>query len=326
MGVVWWKKANPPDEPVKERLPASMGPVVAYTPPKLLIPPQTSTPVALTSPPVRPTPQPMPQSVQPLAAPPADPVSRVAPSVAAIVYPSPKMMTYAAAAPPPQPSSDPAASPGNASPGVIYASSKLDGVQSGLLGDQTMLLMPGLLPCIMDTAINSTFVGPVQCHIAADIKPRGVTLLGRGSIVHGWYHNDIQTGQSRMFVQADWVHDPSTGCYIKFDNAPISDTIGQTGITGNVDQHIWERFGAAMLLTLGQGGESLAQAALSKGGNTYLSFNGGSGGLDSIASAILRKQIEIPPTITVHQGTSIAVFVVKPLDFSKCYSLAIKDK
>ena len=209
---------------------------------------------------------------------------------------------------------------------VVYASRDIDGIKAGLLGDQTFLLSPGILPCTMDTAINSTFEGPVQCHIDGEIKPHGVVLLGRNSRIHGWYHNQIQSGQNRLFVQADWVEDPNSGCFIKFDNAPISDAIGQAGIPGSVDEHVMQRFGAAMLLTLGQGGESLAQAALSKGGNTYLNFNGGSGGLETIASAILRKQIDIPPTITVNQGTAIAVFVTKILDFSPCYDLKIKDR
>ena len=77
-------------------------------------------------------------------------------------------------------------------------------------------------------------------------------------------------------------------------------------------------------------GESLAQASLSKGGNTYLSFGGGGGGgsngIDSIASAILRKQIDIPPTITVNQGSAVAVFITKVLDFSPCYDLSLKDE
>lgn len=339
VGFALWRNSNPPEEPIKEKLPTKLAVDVPYTAPTMIIPRQpAATNVSTAAPPVHYEPVP-----QPLPPPPATPVLHL-PGVPSAPPPRPKpdMISFAdspfpalpggAARPPGAGGTsgtagagqDPTNAGGSASR-VVYAASDIDGVKAGLLGDQTFLLTPGILPCTMDTAINSTFEGPIQCHLAADVKPHGVTLLGRGSRIHGWYHNQIQSGQERLFVQADWVEDPS-GCFIKFDNAPISDTIGQAGIPGSVDQHYLERFGAAMLLTLGQGGESLAQAALSKGGNTYLNFNGGSNGLDTIASAILRKQIDIPPTITVNQGTDIAVFVTKVLDFAPCYDLKLKRR
>jgi type IV secretion system protein VirB10 len=155
-----------------------------------------------------------------------------------------------------------------------------------------------------------------------------VTLLGRGSTVHGYYRNNVQTGQSRIAVAADWIDDPSTGCFIKFDNAAVSDMTGVTGIAGNVDAHYLERFGAAVAMTAFGSGTNILQSLVSKGGNTYLSFGGGggSGGVEEIASTILRKQMEIVPTITVYQGAMTAVFVNKILDFSPCYQLQLKGK
>nr|WP_294556522.1 TrbI/VirB10 family protein [uncultured Rhodopila sp.] len=330
IGVAWWYSANPPDEPVKEKLPASLGAAVPYTAPQMIVPPrqpqpqQTATAAAFV-PPALPHYEPL--QMQPL--PPAPRIGLGA--VTKAERPKPYMLTYVAPAAAKPPGDARAAgaggAPGEAEGGeskVNYAASVVDGVKAGLLGDQTFLLMPGLMPCVMDTAINSTFEGPIQCHVPADIRPHGVTLLGRGSIVHGYYSNKIQEAQTRLFAQVDWVHDPASGCFIKFDNAPIADGVGQTGMTGSVDQRYLQRFGAAALITIGQGGESLAQAALSKGGNTYLNFNGGSNGLDTLATTILRKQIDIPPLITTNQGSTTSVFVTKILDFSPCYDLKVK--
>ncbi|MFL5252521.1 MAG: TrbI/VirB10 family protein [Rhodopila sp.] len=322
-----WRNSNPPEEPIKEKLPQQLGAVVPYTAPMIL-----PTPTAVSQPPLpKVAPQPMQQPQAPLVMPQQEPVARFAPPtvVQPPAPPKPHMLSYAD--PPTQEgangsgSHSGAASGSAGASGVTYAASRLDGVQAGLLGDQTLLLTPGILPCIMDTAINSTFEGPIQCHIPFDIRPHGVTLLGRNSIVHGLYRNNVQQGQARVFVSADWVEDPATGCFISLGNAPISDPVGQAGITGNVDNHTWERLGAAIMLDIGQSGLGLAQAALSKGGNTYLSFSSG-GGVESIASAILQKQANIPPTITVHQGTAIAVYVSKVLDFSACYDLQLKDR
>jgi type IV secretion system protein VirB10 len=327
VGFALWRNANPPDEPVKEKLPASLGAMIGYTAPVMIVPkpaaasPPGATPVVYAQPHFEAPPLP----VQQQPPPPAGPRLGLG-AVTKAERPKPYMLTYAAPPSAAKPSGPPGA-PGEADDGskVAYTASVVDGVKAGLLGDLTFKLMPGLMPCIMDTAINSTFEGPIQCHVPFDIRPHGVTLLGRNSIVHGWYHNQIQTGQSRVFVQADWVHDPATGCFIKFRNAPVADSIGEAGVDGSVDPHNWQRFGAAMLLTLGQMGESLGQAALSKGGNTYLSFNGnGGGGVDQIATAILRKQIDIPPTITVNQGTAIGVFNTEVLDFSPCYDIKVK--
>jgi type IV secretion system protein VirB10 len=258
----------------------------------------------------------------PLMMPRADPIARATSSIIQPSAPKPNMLSYADA--PARPGADKTGDPATQS-GITYAASHVNGVKAGLMGDQTFLLKPGILPCTLLTAINSTFEGPIECGIQKDVRPRGVTLLGRGSIVHGYYKNNVQAGQSRLAVAADWVEDPATGCFMSFDNAPVSDMTGVTGVPGNVNQHTLERFGAAVALTGFGVASNILQAAVSKGGNTYLSFNSGGGsGVEEIANAILRKQIDIPPTITVNQGETIAVFVNKILDFSGCYKLQLK--
>jgi type IV secretion system protein VirB10 len=333
LGVLAWRSSNPPEHPTKEKLPEQLGAVVPYQAPPMVIPPQP-VPKPAAPPPqpqARPEPPPPPPQQQ-LLMPRQDPVARVTSSAVSSVAPpappKPYMLTFAE---PPRPTAVEQRGGGSGQsrpdtiPTVTYAATKLDGIKAALLGDQTFMLSPGLTPCILDTAVDSTFEGPIECHIPFDIKPHGVTLLDRGSVVHGWYHNNVRDGQARLFVVADWVEDKATGCAVKFDNVPMADSTGMAGVEGNVDQHIWQRIGAAMLLTVGASGESLAQAALSKGGNTYLSFNGSTGGMDQVANAILQRSMNIPPTITLHQGQAISVFVTKPLDFSPCYDLRTKD-
>ena len=59
---------------------------------------------------------------------------------------------------------------------------------------------------------------------------------------------------------------------------------------------------------------------MSKGGNTYLNFNTG-GGVGTISQQLLSRTINIPPTITLNQGTEIALWVTKYVDFSPSYRL-----
>jgi type IV secretion system protein VirB10 len=325
-----WQGSNPAPKPVKEKLPQRLGSTVSYDEPKMVIP-EREKPA-----PVRHEPQAKPAAPpeQHLQMPQASPFARITPRIvqkAAVPDPEPNMVSYS------YPAGAFGLSQGKSSEGdaanphdqdrrsdVVYAKPKLEGQAAGTLGDQTFLLMPGVMPCILDTAIDSTLEGPIECHIPMDIRPHGVTLLDRGSIVHGTYKNNLRNGQARIFVQADYVEDRATGCFINLDNSPIGDGVGRTGVAGDVDDHLFERFGAAVILSLVNSGMSLGQAALSNGGNTYLSFSSG-GGVDNLASQILRKQIDIPPTITVNQGTQISVLVRKPLDFSACYSLEVKN-
>lgn len=325
-GFATWRMSATREAPPQEKLPEKIAAVEPYVAPKMALPP---TPVAAA--PL------MPNFVNRQPDPPAQPPPLVLPAqrTQASANPpapaKPHMLSFAV----PEPRRPPGAGgPGGASgaeapgkPPVTYASTSVPGIEAGLVGDQTFLLMPQLLPCTMDWAVNSTFEGPIQCHIDRDIKPRGIVLINRNAVVHGYYKGNIQEGQTRLFAAADWMEDPVSGCIINFDNAPLGDGIGQTGMTGNIDNQYMKRFGAAFALTGFQSLMQILQAEIQKNaqGNTYLSLNSG-GGIDSLAAAILHKQIDIPAIISTHQGDEIAVITSKILNFSRCYSLQLKDR
>jgi hypothetical protein len=60
------------------------------------------------------------------------------------------------------------------------------------------------------------------------------------------------------------------------------------------------------------------QAAVSKGGNTYIS----TGSANNLAEQILQSQINIAPTFSKHQGEMIAIWLTTPIDFSDSYQTA----
>jgi type IV secretion system protein VirB10 len=326
-GFATWRMASKP-EIVKEKLPEKLGVTEPYVAPKMALPPKPE-PAALVLPPAPALPPAMQAQQQEGLKLPTQRsmVSNVQPPQPA----KPHMLSYAVPEPR-RPAGVPGSGPGGTDdpgkPPVTYASTSVPGIQAGLLGDQTFLLMPQLLPCTMDWAVNSTFEGPIECHIDRDIKPRGITLINRNAVVHGYYKGNVQEGQQRLFAAAEWMHDPVSGCVVNFDNAPVGDGIGQTGMTGNIDNRYMQRFGAAFALTGFQSMMQLLQAEIQKnsqGGNTYLSLGSG-GGIDSLAAAILHKQIDIPAIISTHQGEEIAIITNKILNFSKCYTLQIKDR
>jgi type IV secretion system protein VirB10 len=72
-----------------------------------------------------------------------------------------------------------------------------------------------------------------------------------------------------------------------------------------------------VILSLTESGLGILQAAVAKGGNTYIS----TGSASNLAEQILQSQVNIPPTFSKHQGETIAIWLTAPIDFSDSYKL-----
>src|ERR1044072_8653781 len=188
-----------------------------------------------------------------------------------------------------------------------------------------MTLMPGLLRCTMLTAIDSTLQGPFQCQVRGDVySESNVLLIHSGAIINGTYDNKIQQGQRRLSLHGGYAI--QNRCLIPF-GGPMADSLGKTGAEGEYDAHTWQRVGGAVMLMLAQNAFQLGQAALQNSGNnrgsnsgsTYLNFQ--SGEVSNLATELLKSTINIPPTITIHEGADLALWLTGPTDFSECYNL-----
>lgn len=202
---------------------------------------------------------------------------------------------------------------------VAFAPTTMAGGKAGPAMRLTYVMMPQTIPCALDTAMDSTLAGPILCHTTQDVlSPAHITLLPVGTIVVGSYKNDVRNGQHRLFaltgnaITADGIPVPL--------NSPVADGLGRAGIEGDVDNHYVERFGAAVALTAAQAAITLGQAALTSGNQSNTNFNfsgGGSGGVETLATEILRQQGTIPPTISVPPGAIVSVVIDHPIDFSE---------
>jgi type IV secretion system protein VirB10 len=318
LAFVFWRSSHPPPPPASpEKLLDKIADIVQYEPPPA--PKPEPKPAALPASPSPPLARPLPAApISPLL-PPAPPVHIAPPKP-----PEPHMIAFDA--PAGQQQAKAAMATGGAADGeagglgtqVAWKSATVPGGKAGTIGDQSLILMPGLIPCVLDTAIDSTLPGPISCHVTQDmLSPAGVTLLDRGTKIVGEYKNNIAQGQNRLFTMAATAYTPS-GCVVPLDS-PMADGLGRAGLDGNVDNHTWERFGGAVLLSLIDSSLGVLQSALSSGNNTYLTFQ--SGGISSLADQILRATINIPPTITKYQGERVTIFLRYPINFSGCYRL-----
>ena len=169
-----------------------------------------------------------------------------------------------------------------------------------------------VIPAVLETAIDSDLPGSVRAVVSRDVRgfDGSQVLIPRGSKLIGQYRSAAAVGQTRAFVVWSRLITP-TGVSVDV-GSPATDQLGRGGLAGKADTHFFERFGAAILLSVVSAGVEAASH-----GNNNTSLVIGSGGQASqVASIALQKQIDIPTTIRVPQGAPVQVSVVRDLDFS----------
>jgi type IV secretory pathway VirB10-like protein len=176
------------------------------------------------------------------------------------------------------------------------------------------------IDCTLETAIDSTLPGMTTCITATDTfsADGAVVLLERGTKLVGETKGQVRQGAARVYVLWTEARTP-TGVVVPLAS-PGTDELGRSGLPGEVDRHFWERFGAAILVSVIDGA---VQAAVndSSGGGTVI-INPSSS--QQIMTEVLRSTINIPPTVRKQNGDRIAVLVARDLDFRTVYELRPK--
>ena len=92
--------------------------------------------------------------------------------------------------------------------------------------------------------------GMTTCVMATDTfgVDGKVVLLERGTKLIGETRGQVQQGAARIFVVWTEARTP-TGVVVPLDS-PGADELGRAGLPGEVDTHFWQRFGAAMLVSV----------------------------------------------------------------------------
>jgi type IV secretion system protein VirB10 len=182
------------------------------------------------------------------------------------------------------------------------------------LPTQRLLLAKGaFIDCTLETAIDSSLPGMTTCITATDTfsVDGKVVLLERGSKLIGETRGQVQQGAARLFVLWTEARTP-TGVVVPLAS-PGTDTLGRSGLDGEVDRHFWQRFGAAILISLVDGAAQAAQRSATVIYDTSTSQN--------VATEALKGSIGLVPTITKNQGDRIQVLVARDLDFRQVYQL-----
>jgi type IV secretion system protein VirB10 len=167
----------------------------------------------------------------------------------------------------------------------------------------------------LQTAINSQLMGFVDCVLPQAV--RGATLLDRGTQIIGEIRSGLLLGQDRLFIL--WTRARTPENVVIALASPAADQLGRAGVSGAVDNHFLQRFGAAILFSVIGSGPQIASSALQHGnGNNYLQLVAPQ---QQVANTILEQTLQIPPTLEKNQGDNVSIFVARDLDFSGVYDL-----
>ena len=191
-------------------------------------------------------------------------------------------------------------------------------VAASVLPTRRFLLAKGaFIDCTLETAIDSTLPGMTTCITATDTFSADgtVVLLERGTKLVGETRGQVQQGSARIFVLWTEARTP-TGVVVPLAS-PGTDELGRSGLPGEVNRHFWDRFGAAILLTVINGVVQGAVNSQNSGGSVVVSPSTST----DVMTEVLRGTINIPPTVTKAQGDRIQVFVARDVDFRPVYAL-----
>lgn len=183
-------------------------------------------------------------------------------------------------------------------------------------------LFPGaVITASLVTEVNSESPGPVIAQITQSVYDSAtgrVLLIPQGARLIGDYKSTSRYGQSRIAILWSRIIMPN-GDEIALDEAAL-DPSGAAGVSGKVDNHWWDVFGAAALGTLiSVGVASTEDPQLTYGGVGFYNRDpveqAINDGVQRTASVVTNRVVErslaVPPTIKIESGKRISIIVTR---------------
>lgn len=208
--------------------------------------------------------------------------------------------------------------------GNLLTPSQTPMVTAAMIGDRNMILPKGrTISCGLSMRLVNEVAGMASCVLSQNVYSDNgrVVLLERGSEATGEYVASMAQGQRRLFVLWTRIKTPA-GVVINL-NSPAADNLGTSGMDGYVDNHWWDRIGAAFLLSMVQDAIAYETATKSDGGSSQsvAVFQNTSQTGNRMAEKVLESTINIKPTLYKNQGDRGAIYVARDLDFGSVYAL-----
>lgn len=209
-------------------------------------------------------------------------------------------------------------------PARVGQQARAVGTRAYMLADPSMMITQGTkIPCNVVEALDTTLPGLVTCMQTEDVRSADgrVVLLERGTRWVGQQANGVAQGQRRVGIV--WSRGETPNHVLVDVDSVGADWLGRPGIEGEVDNHFWDRFGAAILLSVISDAAPYLTALRQGGGsnNTTIAFPNITGGAQQVMSDVLKSTMSIQPTLTAPQASQVVIHVARDLDFRDVYAL-----
>lgn len=172
-----------------------------------------------------------------------------------------------------------------------------------------------VIPATLVTRVNSDLPGRLTAVVAQDvydsITSRSV-LIPKGSRLIGEYNNEIRPGQKRVLFMFRRIILPN-GQSVDLVGMPGVDGVGQSGAEGDVNNHFFRMFGSAFLIAVMGNRFTDSQVITTPGAPVQQTTDIAGEVLTDTARVILERNRNIPPTITLDQGTRMNVMVSRDI-------------
>jgi type IV secretion system protein TrbI len=174
-----------------------------------------------------------------------------------------------------------------------------------------------IIPAALITGIRSDLPGQITAQVTENVydTPTGrARLIPQGARLIGVYDSEVAFGQSRVLLVWTRLIMPN-GRSIVLERQPGADAAGYAGLQDDVDYHWKELFGAAALSTLLGVGSELGSGT-DNGSNTAILQAlrlGAANSLNQTGQQVVRRNLDIQPTLTIRPGFPVRVIVNRDL-------------
>lgn len=197
------------------------------------------------------------------------------------------------------------------------------------------LLQGSVIPAVLETGIKSDMAGQVKAvvqHPVYNSLNGASVLIPAGSTLVGTYKSGAAMGQNRIAVMWTRVEFPN-GTYMQLGKLTGTSPAGYAGFHDLVNDHTWEIFKNALLLSLIDMGTAIASPQSSSSNTTGVTGDEAlQDGEQSLVqtfgqaeTALFQKYVNIAPTITIRPGYLFNVVVAKDLVFPGPYVHGVNE-
>jgi type IV secretion system protein VirB10 len=171
-----------------------------------------------------------------------------------------------------------------------------------------------VIPAALITGIRSDLPGQITAQVTENVydTPTGrARLIPQGARLIGTYDSQVAFGQSRVLLVWTRLIMPN-GRSIVLERQPGADPAGYAGLEDEVDNHWGELFKAAALSTLLGVGTELGSSG--NDSDIIQALRRGAGdSLNQTGQQVVRRNLNIQPTLTIRPGFPVRVIVSRDL-------------